>query len=76
VHQPSNEPGPRYYPEDGYVEPKALIDPWKAPYNYDRPGRVHPRTYDLYTYGGDGQPGGDGENADIGNWESSAAAQP
>ena len=42
-------------------------DPWGAEYQYVFPG-THGKEYDLYTLGADGQPGGDGVNADIGNW--------
>jgi general secretion pathway protein G len=42
-------------------------DPWGRPYQYAYPG-THGQPYDLYTLGADGQPGGDGVNADIGNW--------
>jgi general secretion pathway protein G len=72
VHEPTSEPRPRRYPPGGYVNPDSLKDPWQNPYKYDRPGKNNPGSYDLYSYGDDGQPGGDGLNADIGNWESSA----
>lgn len=72
VHEPSSEPRPRRYPEGGYVSVDLLRDPWQNPYKYDRPGKNNPNTYDIYSYGDDGVPGGDGLNSDIGNWESSA----
>ncbi|TLZ06391.1 MAG: prepilin-type N-terminal cleavage/methylation domain-containing protein [Gammaproteobacteria bacterium] len=50
----------------GYLE-RVSKDPWGNPYLYVFPG-THGKTYDLYTLGADGQPGGDGINADIGNW--------
>jgi general secretion pathway protein G len=34
---------------------------------YANPGS-HGKEYDLYSLGADGQPGGDGNDADIGNW--------
>ena len=43
-------------------------DPWGQPYQYNAPGR-NGGPYDVFSYGADGQPGGDGENADIGNWQ-------
>ncbi len=47
---------------------KAQIkDPWKHDYVYLYPGQVHPDSFDIKSYGADGQPGGDGENADIVN---------
>jgi len=73
VHEPSSEPRARRYPPGGYVTSKDLEDPWHNPYHYERPGKNNTQSFDIYSYGGDGQPGGDGENADIGNWESSTA---
>jgi len=47
---------------------KANIqDPWHHDYVYMFPGQVHPDSYDVKSYGADGQPGGEGENADIVN---------
>ena len=40
----------------------GLTDPWEAQYVYRATG---PSAYDLVSYGADGAPGGDGENADI-----------
>ncbi|MCL5023133.1 MAG: type II secretion system major pseudopilin GspG [Nitrospirae bacterium] len=50
-----------------YVKSSLLSDPWKKPWNYQTPG-THGE-YDLYSYGNDGQPGGEKDNADIMNWE-------
>jgi general secretion pathway protein G len=44
-----------------------LKDPWEREYIYLYPGQAHPDGFDVKTYGGDGQPGGEGENADIVN---------
>ena len=41
-------------------------DPWGNDYAYIAPGTRG--DYDLYTLGADGQPGGEGPDADIGNW--------
>jgi general secretion pathway protein G len=70
VHEPTGEPRPRRYPEGGYVTSKDLLDPWQNPFKYERPGKNNARSFDLYTYGADGQPGGDGENGEVGNWEA------
>ena len=72
VHEPSGEPRPRRYPEGGYVTAKDLLDPWQNPFKYERPGKNNARSFDLYTYGADAQPGGEDENAEIGNWEVDA----
>jgi len=42
-------------------------DPWGKPYNYQCPGSHG--EYDLYSYGRDGTPGGEGEDKDVVNWE-------
>jgi general secretion pathway protein G len=44
-----------------------LKDPWGREYVFLNPGQVHSDSYDVKSYGADGQPGGDGENADIVN---------
>lgn len=50
---------------EGYI--KALPrDPWGNDYQYLFPGE-HGK-FDVFSYGADGRPGGDGMNADIGNW--------
>lgn len=42
-------------------------DPWGNPYQYLSPGNNG--EIDIYTLGRDGRPGGEGVDADIGNWE-------
>ncbi len=42
-------------------------DPWGNDYAYIAPG-TRGGDYDLYTLGADNQPGGEGPDADIGNW--------
>lgn len=42
---------------------KQLIDPWGHPFVYKVPGATHP--YDLLSYGADGKPGGQGDDADL-----------
>ena len=47
-----------------YMNPGQLLDPWNRRYLYVLPGPDgHP--YEVLSYGGDGQPGGEGEDADI-----------
>lgn len=43
-------------------------DPWNNDYQYKYPGQNG--DFDVFSYGADGRPGGEGENADIGNWQS------
>lgn len=47
---------------------RVPVDPWQRPYLYLHPG-VHGEV-DVYTLGADGKPGGEGEAADLGNWDS------
>lgn len=42
-------------------------DPWNRPYQYQHPGQHG--EIDVYSFGADGKPGGDGEAADVGNWD-------
>jgi len=49
-----------------YVD-KLPADPWGRPYQYLNPG-VNGEI-DVFSYGADGQPGGEGNNADIGSWQ-------
>jgi general secretion pathway protein G len=46
---------------------KSPVDPWGRPYLYHNPSTRPGFDYDLYSLGGDGQPGGSGENADVFN---------
>ncbi|HDS16240.1 MAG TPA: type II secretion system protein GspG [Proteobacteria bacterium] len=54
---------------DGPYLPKDIPkDPWGNDYVYKSPGDHG--DYDLSSYGVDGQPGGEGDNADINSWEN------
>ncbi|SSC07868.1 type II secretion system major pseudopilin GspG [bacterium endosymbiont of Bathymodiolus sp. 5 South] len=44
-------------------------DPWGKEYLYLSPGLRNAKSFDLYTLGADGVPGGNDENKDIGNWD-------
>jgi general secretion pathway protein G len=50
-----------------YVKPSSLKDPWGREYEYRYPGDHG--DFDIYSFGADGQPGGEGKNADINSWE-------
>jgi len=53
-----------------YLRKRGIpADPWTHPYRYQSPGMANPGSYDLESYGADGQPGGEGDNADIRSWE-------
>lgn len=62
VAKPADEPrwaGP-------YLSKAVPKDPWGAEYAYRSPGEHG--DYDLLSFGRDGRPGGDGEDADITSW--------
>ena len=46
---------------------KLPDDPWHHPYQYAAPG-VH-GDIDVFSFGADGQAGGEGNDADIGSWQ-------
>jgi general secretion pathway protein G len=52
-----------------YLQQDVPNDPWGHPYVYKFPG-AHGDEPDLLSYGGDGQPGGDGTNADVVSWKA------
>lgn len=66
ITRPSDQTA-RNWKAGGYLE-RLPKDPWGTPYQYLNPGNHG--TLDIYSFGADGKPGGDGFNADIGNWDS------
>jgi general secretion pathway protein G len=65
VQAPPSLTRPERYRRGGYIK-RLPEDPWGRPYLYAVPGRNG--SFDVYSLGADGQEGGEGENADIGNW--------
>ncbi|HZR47289.1 MAG TPA: type II secretion system major pseudopilin GspG [Candidatus Manganitrophaceae bacterium] len=65
VQKPTVGQTPKNWREGGYL-PKVPKDPWGNPYVYVSPG-TH-GDYDVTSYGGDGESGGEGKNADIESW--------
>lgn len=65
VQQPA-DPTIRNWRPGGYLQ-RLNKDPWGNDYQYVYPG-TRGREYDLFSFGADGQPGGEGVDADIGNW--------
>jgi len=51
---------------NGYIEKFNPNDPWDSPYIFESDGRE----YVIISYGADGQEGGEGNNADIANWDT------
>jgi general secretion pathway protein G len=50
-----------------YLRRSQLIDPWGNQYEYISEGQINIGSFDLISYGADGQPGGEGENEDLFN---------
>ncbi|HDI79329.1 MAG TPA: type II secretion system protein GspG [Desulfobacteraceae bacterium] len=68
VQKPAVGRIPQNWREGGYLEKGEVPkDPWGREYYYMSPG-VHNKDFDIWTYGADGEEGGEGEDADIGNW--------
>ncbi len=69
VEMPSLEPIPKSWRPEGYLQGgRVPDDPWSNPYYYLSPGQNNPYSFDLWSLGSDGNPGGEGIDADIGNW--------
>lgn len=49
-----------------YLKSDVPQDPWNNDYQYKYPGERG--EVDIFTYGANGSPGGEGEDADVGNW--------
>jgi general secretion pathway protein G len=64
VQKPSVDPIPPNWKL--YIE-KLPNDPWGHPYQYANPGVKG--DIDVFSYGADGQLGGEGKDADIGSWQ-------
>ncbi len=64
VHKPATAPIPPNWKP--YVD-KLPTDPWGRPYQYLNPG-IHGEV-DVFSFGADGKPGGEGKDADIGSWQ-------
>ena len=64
VKRPTTGPVPSAWKQ--FLKEDALIDPWTNPYQYRYPGKHNPGSYDIWSWGPDGQDGGED---DIGNWK-------
>ncbi len=67
---PSTEEGLQKLLDEGLIKKKAgaLLDPWKNPYQYRYPGEES-QDPEIFSFGSDGREGGEGNAADIKNWE-------
>lgn len=66
--EPTTDPTPRNW-NGPYLRKRPPADPWDRPYVYRYPGEERESGFELLTYGADGEPGGEGENADIRSWD-------
>jgi len=67
VRETQVPPVPKNFRRGGYLT-KLPKDPWGNNYQYTFPGEFG--TFDIFTLGADDEIGGEGEDADIGNWEN------
>ncbi len=69
---PTTEEGLKILVDEKFLKPNnekgTVTDPWGKEYIYLYPGQAHPDGFDVKSYGADGQPGGEGENADVVNY--------
>ena len=63
-----DDPSVRNWKAGGYIQ-KLTKDPWGNDYQYVFPG-TRGGAYDLYSFGADGQSGGEEFDADVGNWNT------
>jgi general secretion pathway protein G len=66
VQRPTSGPAANGWKSGGYIE-KLPKDPWGGQYQYMSPGVKS--EVDIFSFGADGQPGGAGNDADIGSWD-------
>ena len=67
VAAPAGLAQPERYRQGGYVR-RLPEDPWGNPYQYRRPS-THGGQFDVFSLGADGREGGEGNDADLGNWQ-------
>ena len=66
VQRPTTQPAPNNWKQGGYLE-RVPKDPWGSDYQYLSPGVRG--EIDVFSFGADHARGGDGNAADIGNWD-------
>ena len=67
MNYPSTADGLQALVSEGFIK-RLPDDPWGNPYRYAAPGRDG-QPFDVYSYGADNREGGEGDDADIGNWK-------
>jgi len=68
VAAPAGLPNPERYRPGGYIR-RLPEDPWGHPYQYRRRS-AHNGQFDVYSLGADRKEGGEGNDADLGNWDA------
>lgn len=66
VKKPTTAPVPNNWKGNGYLD-RVPKDPWGTPYQYLQPGLRG--EIDVFSFAADGASGGEGNDADIGNWQ-------
>jgi general secretion pathway protein G len=61
-------PVPAAFRDGAYLKDDQLDDAWGNPFQYRQPGVHNPESFDVWTWGADGRPGGEGIDADFGNF--------
>ena len=70
VEKPSGDPEPKRWQPGGYARRDMLMDAWDEEFQYASPGTNNTRSFDLWSFGADATPGGEGNDSDIANWYS------
>lgn len=65
IEKPAGDPPAKNWKDGGYLD-RLPKDPWGNDYQFLSPGVKG--EIDIFTLGADNRPGGEGPNADIGNW--------
>ena len=65
IKEPAGEPPAKNWKKGGYVD-RLPADPWGNAYQYLSPGEN--MEFDIWSMGADGRSGGEGVNAEVGNW--------
>jgi general secretion pathway protein G len=66
--KPARDPVPINW-RGSYLKKAIPSDPWGRAYGYASPGEHDRTAYDLWTYGRNGEPGGEGDDADVTSWK-------
>ncbi len=67
LNHPTSGEGLQALVDGGFIK-RLPDDPWGNPYRYAAPGRDG-QPFDIYSLGADNREGGEGDDADIGNWK-------